>query len=105
MDGAGTDAAEGGLGTKLGPIQDASVAFTDGRVSYLGPSAGAPDSADCSRVVDGRGCVGLPGKPTALTLLKDRARNVSGALPVQVWWTATPTRCGRELESWSSPVG
>lgn len=42
----------------LGEIADASVAFSGGRLVYVGPSAGAPDAAE---VVDGRGLVGMPG--------------------------------------------
>lgn len=42
----------------LGAIEDAAVAFTDGAVSYVGPSAGAPPA---HATIDGRGLVGLPG--------------------------------------------
>ncbi|MCB9759643.1 MAG: imidazolonepropionase [Alphaproteobacteria bacterium] len=45
-------------GGPLGRLEGAAVAFTGGAVSWLGPSAHAPSAR---QVVDGRGCVGLPG--------------------------------------------
>ena len=42
----------------LGAIEDAAVAFVDGAPCWIGPAGQGP-SAD--RVVDGQGCVGLPG--------------------------------------------
>ena len=42
----------------LGVIDDAAVAIDGGRVSWVGPSASAPDA---ERIVDGSGLVGLPG--------------------------------------------
>ena len=42
-----------------GPAQrDAAVGFDEDRVVYVGPSEGAPEAAE---VLDGRGCIGLPG--------------------------------------------
>jgi imidazolonepropionase len=43
---------------RLGTLHDSAVGFSEGRVVYVGPTAQAPDAR---RVVDGRGCVGLPG--------------------------------------------
>lgn len=42
----------------LGELQSASVGFRDGRVVYVGPAAHAPDA---DKVLDGEGCLGLPG--------------------------------------------
>lgn len=42
----------------LGLLRGASVAFRDGRVSFIGEAARAPDA---DRVIDGRGLIGLPG--------------------------------------------
>ena len=42
----------------LGILEDGAVAFRDGRVIYVGPTAGCPDA---ERAIDGAGCVGLPG--------------------------------------------
>ncbi|MCB9779518.1 MAG: imidazolonepropionase [Alphaproteobacteria bacterium] len=42
----------------LGARTDAAVAFADGRVAWVGPSADAPDA---DRRLDGAGCIGLPG--------------------------------------------
>lgn len=50
--------AEGARDPLLGAVPDAAVAFRDGRLWWVGPSAHAP-SAD--RVIDGSGCVALPG--------------------------------------------
>ncbi len=43
---------------ELGRMEGAAIAFRDGQVVYVGPSAHAPDA---ERTVDGRGRVGLPG--------------------------------------------
>lgn len=42
----------------LGALEDAAVAFLDGKVAWIGPAGQGPDAA---RVLDGRGCVALPG--------------------------------------------
>ena len=42
----------------LGAIEDASIAFSDGAVSYVGPHDGAPAA---KTVLSGQGQVGLPG--------------------------------------------
>jgi imidazolonepropionase len=42
----------------LGEIVDGSVAFSGGRVSWVGPAAHAPDA---DAVIDGAGLIGLPG--------------------------------------------
>ncbi len=42
----------------LGELADASVAFSDGRLVYVGPASGAPDAME---VIDGRGLIGMPG--------------------------------------------
>ena len=42
----------------LGELADASVGFLKGRVIYVGPAAHAPGA---DHVLDGEGCVGLPG--------------------------------------------
>ncbi len=45
-------------GLEAAPIRDAAVAFSGGRVVFVGPSAQAPAAAEA---VDCRGLVGLPG--------------------------------------------
>ncbi len=55
------DPAHGGA---LGALDGAAVAWKDGRVAWVGPSAAAP-AAD--RRIDGAGCVGLPGLVDAHT--------------------------------------
>ncbi len=45
-------------GPGLGEIERASVAFSEGRVIYVGPAAHAPDAHDH---IDGSGLIGLPG--------------------------------------------
>lgn len=40
------------------PLHGAAVAFREGRVAWLGPSAEAPDADE---VLDGSGCIGMPG--------------------------------------------
>lgn len=42
----------------LGALEDGAVAFKDGQVAYVGPSAHAPDAA---LTLDGSGLIGLPG--------------------------------------------
>ena len=42
----------------LGMIEDASIAFSDGMVRYVGPHDGAPDA---KTILSGQGQVGLPG--------------------------------------------
>lgn len=42
----------------LGRVDDGAVGFRAGRVAWVGPSSAAPDARE---VVEGAGCVGLPG--------------------------------------------
>jgi len=42
----------------LGTLYDAALGFSEGRLVYVGPAAQAPSAR---KVVDGSGCVGLPG--------------------------------------------
>ena len=42
----------------LGALPDHSVAFTEGEISWIGPSERAPDA---QQVIDGAGLIGLPG--------------------------------------------
>ena len=46
------------LGSPWGVPDDAAVAVTDGRISYVGPGGGAPEAAEC---FDGRGYWLTPG--------------------------------------------
>jgi imidazolonepropionase len=48
----------------LGRMERASVLFQDGQVAWIGPASQAPD---VEHVVDGRGCVGVPGLVDAHT--------------------------------------
>jgi imidazolonepropionase len=45
-------------GEGLAGLQDVSVGFNEGKLCYLGPAAQAPSAVS---IIDGRGCVGLPG--------------------------------------------
>ncbi len=42
----------------LGRIVGGSIGFREGQVAWIGPSTGAPEAEE---IVDGAGCVGLPG--------------------------------------------
>ncbi|MFW5973936.1 MAG: amidohydrolase family protein [Natrialbaceae archaeon] len=44
----------------LGIVDDGAVGWTDGEITYVGPTADV-DAADADRVVDGDGCLTLPG--------------------------------------------
>jgi len=50
--------APGARDPELGAIEDAAVAFQGDRLRYVGPRSGAPPAR---QVLDGRGCVALPG--------------------------------------------
>lgn len=45
----------------LGALSDAAVAFCEGEVLWIGPSAEAPEPAPGAEVVDADGLIGLPG--------------------------------------------
>lgn len=48
----------------LGPVEQAAVAFENGRVAWVGADSEAPS---CDEMLDGAGCVGLPGLVDAHT--------------------------------------
>ena len=45
----------------LGEVGDATVIFDEGRLTYLGIAAEAPDREPGDEIVDGRGLIGMPG--------------------------------------------
>lgn len=50
--------APGARDPALGAVEDAAVAFVNGRVAWVGPAGQGPGAR---QVIDGRGCVALPG--------------------------------------------
>jgi 5-methylthioadenosine/S-adenosylhomocysteine deaminase len=64
----------------LGIIDEGAVGWTDGEITYVGPAAGV-ETADADDVVDGDGCLTLPGLVNAhvhgrQTLLRGAAQDV-----------------------------
>src|SRR5262245_56527555 len=43
------------------PVRDGSLVIEDGRITYAGPAAGAPEVPTGTRRIDARGCTIMPG--------------------------------------------
>lgn len=93
----------------MGRIDDGVVQWEGNRITYAGPTAGAPQQK-CDRTIDGTGCVVLPGLVNAHThLAMTLFRGFGDDMPLKPWleeriWP-TEARLVEEDVYWGTRLG